>query len=145
MMTTERIAVAAWDQAAGIGDPAAWHPQLVEIIDGWMIGDAWSGHDWPTGTAQGFLADWHAHARATHLVMLATGTGVYPETGERRRIRTVTVVGADGSAFALIAPVDDPTAAPQPVPTITGDLYAAMVTAVTPDDDYRDELEELGR
>jgi hypothetical protein len=153
--TAERIAVTAWrthcavaDEGRGdwgeFSDLAAWGPELTEVIDGAVVGDCWSGRDWPTGTAQGFLADFHAHRRATHLVLVATGTGYYADHAPIR-VRTLHVVGADGEAFGLIAPLDDPSAEPLALPAVSGDLYAAMVEALTPDHEYEDELADLLR
>lgn len=151
----ERIAVTAWDQHCAIADEgrprwgeyadeAAWSPELTEVIDGEIVGDSWSGREWPTGTAQGFLADYHAHPRATHLIMVTTATGVYVN-GWRSVLRTLCVVGADGEAFALVAPLHDPAAPPDPLPAVSGDLYIAMVDALRPDHALDDELEQITR
>ena len=145
-MSTERIARAVWAQTSTVAaecGPDAWLPQLTEVVDGTIVGDSWHGREWPTGTAQGFLDDYHAHARATHLVLTATGHALWEETGEREPIRTVVVVARDGEAFGLVAQLLQPDAEPFAVPSIDGDLWAGMVLALQPDNEHRAVLEQL--
>ena len=127
---TVRIARNAWDAHADhVATTGCGHAQLLEVIDGMVIGDTWQGDDWPGGDPAVLLGDWCCHTRATHLVLVSPDVRTLGATGPEQAT-LVLVCGRDGTSAVLVGPVAGP---PTAMSALGGALTAAMRAALSPD------------
>lgn len=129
--TTERIAATAWKTATGHATEAGhWHCQLLEVIDGMVLGDTWQGDRWPGGDPLVLLGDWCCHTRASHLVLVSPNVATYNHGGQSSE-HLVMVVGVDGGTAVLVG-----TEGREPfsMSVIGGELVTAMRRALQPAD-----------
>lgn len=130
-----RIARNAWDaQAHHARSHGHHHAQLVEVIDGMVIGDTWQGDRWPGGDPTVLLGDWCCHTRASHLVLVSPDVRTYNhDTGTTTQEVLVLVIGNDGSSAVLVGPAEGEPARMDVIAEI-GALPGAMRRALQPAD-----------